>query len=168
MYCPVCTHHDTKVIDSRLTADKAGIRRRRQCVKCQFRFSTIERIEILELTVVKRDGTKQPYNREKIVQGLRKALEKRSYTEESFDNLVARIEREIHKTRKDELTSKQIGEIIMKKLEAFDQVGYIRYASVYRDFRDVDIFHKELKNIIRKKRVRRLTNKFKRKKASHD
>lgn len=104
------------------------------------------------MTVVKRDGRKEPYSREKIIQGLRKALEKRSFTEESFDNLIARIERDIHRTRKNELTSKQIGEIIMKKLEAFDQVGYIRYASVYRDFRDVATFQKELKHIINKRK----------------
>lgn len=155
MHCPVCSHSETKVIDSRMTADRTGVRRRRQCEKCSFRFSTIEQIEILDLTVVKRDGSKQPYNREKIIQGLRKALEKRSYTEENFNNLIARIEREIHKARKDELTSKHIGEIIMKKLEQFDQVGYIRYASVYRDFKDVSTFQKELKNIIQRRKKRR-------------
>ena len=154
MYCPVCSHRDTKVIDSRLTADRTAIRRRRQCEKCSFRFSTIEQIEILDLTVVKRDGTKQPYDRNKIIQGLRKALEKRSYTEESFENLIARIEREIHRARKQEMTSKQIGEIIMKKLESFDQVGYIRYASVYRDFRDVVSFQKELKYIMKRRSKR--------------
>jgi transcriptional repressor NrdR len=138
-----------------MTADRTGIRRRRQCEKCSFRFSTIEQVEILDLTVVKRDGSKQPYAREKIIQGLRKALEKRSYTEENFNNLVARVEREIHKARKDELTSRHIGEIIMKKLETFDQVGYIRYASVYRDFKDVSTFQKELKNIIQRRKKRR-------------
>ncbi|OGY90254.1 MAG: transcriptional regulator NrdR [Candidatus Komeilibacteria bacterium RIFCSPLOWO2_01_FULL_52_15] len=155
MLCPVCSHRDTKVIDSRLTLDRAGIRRRRQCLKCNFRFSTVEQIEILDLTVVKRDGTKQPYNRDKIIQGLRKALEKRSYTEESFINLVSRIERDIQKTKKNELTSNQIGEIVMRKLESFDQVGYIRYASVYRDFRDVGSFQREVKNIMSRRHKRR-------------
>ncbi|MEK7584405.1 MAG: transcriptional regulator NrdR [Patescibacteria group bacterium] len=154
MHCPVCSNKDTKVVDSRLMQDRVGIRRRRQCSRCQFRFSTIEQVEILDLTVVKRDGTKQPYNRDKIIRGLRKALEKRSYTRDNFDKLIGRIEREIQRTRKNELTSKQIGEIIMKKLESFDQVGYIRYASVYRDFRDVVTFQKELKNIINKKKQR--------------
>jgi len=154
MLCPVCSHRETKVIDSRLTLDRVGIRRRRQCLKCNFRFSTVEQIEILDLTVVKRDGTKQPYNRDKIIQGLRKALEKRSYTEESFLNLVSRVERDIQKTKKNELTSKQIGEIVMKKLESFDQVGYIRYASVYRDFRDVGSFQQELKHIMSKRQKR--------------
>ena len=139
--------------------DRVGIRRRRQCSRCQFRFSTIEQVEILDLTVVKRDGTKQPYNREKIIRGLRKALEKRSYTRENFDRLIGRIEREIQRTRKNELTSKQIGEFIMKKLESFDQVGYIRYASVYRDFRDVVTFQRELKNIINKKKQRNRDSK---------
>lgn len=155
MYCPVCANHDTKVVDSRITVDRTGIRRRRQCEKCQFRFSTSEQIEILDLTVVKRDGSKQPYSRDKIVQGLRKALEKRSYTEENFNNLVARVERDIHKTKKNELTSRQIGEIIMKRLESFDQVGYIRFASVYRDFKDVATFHTELRNIMKKRKRKR-------------
>lgn len=158
MYCPVCNHPDTKVIDSRLTADRDGIRRRRQCEKCQFRFSTTEQVEILDVTVVKRDGRKEPYDREKIIRGLRKALEKRSYTEENFRKLIGRIEREIQKTRKNELTSKQIGEIIMKKLESFDQVGYIRYASVYRDFKDASMFEREVRNVLRK-RVRGRTLK---------
>lgn len=152
MFCPVCSNKETKVIDSRMTADRTGIRRRRQCLKCHFRFSTVEQIEILDVMVVKRNGLKEPYAREKIVNGLRKALEKRSYTEESFNNLVARVEREIHKIRKTEITSKQIGEIIMKKLESFDQVGYIRYASVYRDFKDVASFQKELRQMIHKVR----------------
>ncbi|OGY90774.1 MAG: transcriptional regulator NrdR [Candidatus Komeilibacteria bacterium RIFCSPLOWO2_01_FULL_53_11] len=159
MHCPVCSNQDTKVVDSRLMQDRVGIRRRRQCSRCQFRFSTIEQVEILDLTVVKRDGTKQPYNREKIIRGLRKALEKRSYTRENFDRLIGRIEREIQRTRKNELTSKQIGEFIMKKLESFDQVGYIRYASVYRDFRDVVTFQRELKNIINKKKQRNRDSK---------
>lgn len=154
MYCPVCSHSDTKVIDSRLASDRTAIRRRRQCVKCFFRFSTTEQIEILDLTVVKRDGRKEPYSREKVVQGLKKALEKRSYTEESFFNLIAKIEREIHRSKKNELTSKQIGEIIMKKLETFDQVAYIRYASVYRDFKDVATFQKEVRNIMKKRKTR--------------
>ena len=155
MYCPVCSHQDTKVVDSRLTIERTGIRRRRQCDKCSFRFSTIELVEILDLTVVKRDGTKQPYNREKITKGIRKALEKRSYTEENFDKLIGRIEKDIQKARKTELTSKQIGEIIMKKLESFDQVGYIRYASVYRDFKDVVTFQKELRTIIQKRQPKK-------------
>ena len=159
MHCPVCSNQDTKVVDSRLMQDRVGIRRRRECSRCQFRFSTIEQVEILDLTVVKRDGTKQPYNREKIIRGLRKALEKRSYTRENFDRLIGRIEREIQRTRKNELTSKQIGEFIMKKLESFDQVGYIRYASVYRDFRDVVTFQRELKNIINKKKQRNRDSK---------
>lgn len=158
MYCPVCSHPDTKVIDSRLTTDRAAIRRRRQCIKCLFRFSTTEQTEILDLSVVKRDGRNEPYSREKVIQGLRKALEKRSYTEESFNNLIARIERDIHKSRKSELTSMQIGELIMKKLETYDQVAYIRYASVYRDFKDVATFQKEVRNIMKKKpkRLKRL------------
>lgn len=159
MYCPVCLYKDTKVLDSRLTSDKACIRRRRECLKCGFRFSTTEQIEILDLSVVKRDGTMQPYNRDKIVNGLRKALEKRSYTAESFDNLIAKIEREIQKTRKDELTTRQIGEIIMRKLETFDQVAYIRYASVYRDFKDVRTFQSEVNKFINRRKTSKRSKK---------
>jgi len=152
MNCPVCNHPDTKVIDSRVVSDKTGIRRRRECIKCSFRFSTIEEAELMDMLVVKRDGRRQPYSREKLSQGLRQALGKRSYTEDKFYNLIHKIERDIQKTRKSELTSKEIGEIVMKRLQPFDQIGYIRFASVYRQFKDAATFQKELNQILKKRK----------------
>jgi transcriptional repressor NrdR len=144
MRCPICNAADTKVVDSRLTGDGIGIRRRRECEKCEFRFSTVERVELLDLAVVKRDGRREMYRREKIVGGLRKALEKRPYTEDQFQTLLGEVERMIGRTRRDEITSSEIGEIVMSCLKKFDKVAYIRFASVYRSFEDVDEFAKEL------------------------
>ncbi|MDD5043540.1 MAG: transcriptional regulator NrdR [Patescibacteria group bacterium] len=149
MHCPVCNNIDTKVNDSRLTSDNLGIRRRRECLKCGFRFSTIEEMEILDLTVTKRNGEKEAYSREKIERGLKKALEKRPVMAEDFKKLIHNIERDIQKKKKREITSKEIGEIIMKKLKNFDEVAYIRFASVYRSFEDVETFQRELNNLLR-------------------
>jgi len=150
MNCPVCNYKDTKVIDSRITIDKAGIRRRRECLKCAFRFSTLEETELLDILVVKRDGRRQPYSREKLAHGLRRSLEKRSFTEDKFYNLVQTIERDIQKSRKSELTTKELGEIVMKRLKPFDEVAYIRFASVYRSFKDASSFQRELHGMIKK------------------
>jgi len=144
MRCPICNAADTKVVDSRLMGDGIGIRRRRECEKCGFRFSTVERVELLDLAVVKRDGRREMYRREKIASGLRKALEKRPYTEDQFQKLLGEVERNIGRTKKDEITSSEIGEIVMECLRKFDKVAYIRFASVYRSFEDVDEFAKEL------------------------
>ena len=152
MNCPVCNHADTRVVDSRMTSDTTGIRRRRECVKCAFRFSTLEEVELLDVMIVKRDGRRQPYSRDKLAQGLRKSLEKRSYTEDRFNNLLHKIERDIQKTRKSELTSKEVGETVMKRLKPFDAIAYIRFASVYRSFTDAVTFKRELEGMLRKKR----------------
>src|SRR3989344_6001154 len=137
MHCPYCNYFDTKVTDSRVAADGLSIRRRRECTKCGFRFSTVEQGEILELTVIKRDGRREPYSKEKLAQGLKHSLEKRPYTAEQFTALVQKIERDIQRKRKTELTTREIGELVMKHLKRFDQVAYIRFASVYRSFQDV-------------------------------
>jgi transcriptional repressor NrdR len=147
MRCPVCNYHDTKVVDSRISADGASIRRRRECEKCGFRFSTSEEVELLDLTVIKRDGRRENYAREKVVRGLEKALEKRPYTDAEFQQLVHRVERDIQKKRRGQLTSGEIGEIVMNRLKAFDKVAYIRFASVYRSFEDVKTFETELKKL---------------------
>lgn len=147
MHCPACNYKDTRVVDSRLTRGGMGIRRRRACPKCHFRFSTVEMSEILDLTVVKRDGTREPYRRDKLVSGLRKSLEKRPVTEDDFQKLVGEVERDFQKRRKDEITSKQIGEIVMNRLRHFDTIAYIRFASVYRQFKDVATFERELKDL---------------------
>lgn len=148
MRCPVCSHEDTKVIDTRITADGIGVRRRRECEECEYRFSTIEGIEILDLAVLKSGGRREPYSREKIESGLRKALEKRPCDAEQFRSLVVAIERDIQKLKSDEVESKQVGEIVMEQLRRFDTVAYIRFASVYRSFADAQTFHDELSKLM--------------------
>jgi len=144
MRCLSCHYHDTKVTDSRLVSDGMAIRRRRECNKCGFRFSTYEEPEILNLSVVKRNGSHEPYIREKMETGIRKSLEKLPVTEEDFKKLINRIERDIQTLGKQEVKSSQIGEIIMKHLRKMNHVAYIRFASVYRSFTDVESFRKEL------------------------
>lgn len=156
MKCPICYYLDTKVIDSRAASDGLSIRRRRECLKCGFRYSTYEEIEILDLMIVKRDGRKESYNREKMTSGLKKALEKRSITDDKFKKLIHAIERDLQKLRKNEITSSQIGNIIMKHLKKTDQVAYIRFASVYEDFKDANEFRRELNKLINKKRKKQL------------
>lgn len=148
MHCPVCNYNDTKVVDSRLSSDGMSIRRRRECEKCGYRFSTKEETELLDLMVVKRDGRREPYSREKLERGLHKALEKRQYTDLDFQNLVHGIERDIQKKKKNELRSSDVGEIVMRRLRNFDKVAYIRFASVYRAFEDVDSFQEELNRLL--------------------
>ena len=150
MNCPVCKSKDTKVVDSRISTDGLSIRRRRECEKCSYRFSTIEEVELLDLTVVKGDGRREAYSREKIVRGLNKALEKRSYTEPAFKKLVHNIERDIQKKKRGELTSSEVGEIVIRRLKGFDKVAYIRFASVYRSFEDVQTFQRELNKLLKK------------------
>lgn len=151
MRCPACNHNDTKVIDSRVASDGLSIRRRRECLKCNFRFSTYEEMEILDLSVVKRTGKKETYSREKLVKGLKRALEKRPITEDDFKKLVNAIERDIQIIGKNEITSNQIGQIIMKHLKKIDQVAYIRFASVYESFKDANSFRRELNKLLGKK-----------------
>ena len=152
MNCPACNNNDTKVVDSRLSGEGFSIRRRRACQACDFRFSSVEEMEILDLIVIKRDGRRENYSKDKLVKGLRTSLEKRQYLEEGFQKLIREIERDIQKKAKNEITSKQIGEIVMKRLKSFDQVSYIRYASVYRSFKDAKTFQKELKQLIKQRK----------------
>lgn len=151
MKCPVCSSNNTKVIDSRLSGEGFSIRRRRVCQKCEFRFSSIEEMEILDLIVIKRDGRRENYKRDKMVRGIVKSLEKRAYLEDDFQKLIREIERDIQKKGSNEITSKQLGEIVIKRLKSFDQVAYIRYASVYRSFKDAKTFQKELNRLIKQK-----------------
>ena len=155
MKCPVCNHPDTKVVDSRVASDGFSIRRRRECLKCGFRFSTYEQIEILDLSVVKRDGRREMYNQDKLIRGLKKALEKRPITEEKFKRLVNLIERDLQALRKTEITSDQIGQIVMKYLKKTDQIAFIRFASVYQSFKDVQTFQKELNKLLKNRRRKR-------------
>jgi transcriptional repressor NrdR len=147
MRCPVCNNQETSVVDTRSSTDGLTIRRRRECDKCSYRFSTVEEIELLDIVVVKSDGRRESYMREKIERGIKQSLSKRPYTADKFNRLLHSIERDIQKRKKREISSKDIGEIVMKHLRNFDKVAYIRFASVYRDFRDVKTFEKELKKI---------------------
>jgi transcriptional repressor NrdR len=151
MKCPICYFNDTKVVDSRVASDGLSIRRRRECLKCSFRFSTYEEVELLDLMIVKRDGRRESYSREKLLIGLKKALEKRPVTEEKFKKTVHSIERDLQKLRQSEITSKQVGLTVMKQLKKLDQIAYIRYASVYQSFKDASEFRKELNKLIKKK-----------------
>ena len=147
MKCPNCANSDSKVLDSRPINEGLAIRRRRECIKCGFRFSTHEEMEILDLTVIKRDGRKEPYMGEKIESGIRKAFEKRPLSRDDFHALISGIEQDIQKLGKEEITSKEIGNIVMRKIKSRDQVAYIRFASVYRQFADVDEFVREAKKL---------------------
>lgn len=147
MRCPNCSNDDTKVLDSRPISDGMAIRRRRQCAKCETRFSTHEEMEILDLTVAKRDGGTEAYMREKIESGIRKAFEKRPLSRDDFHALIAGIEQDIQKIGKEQITAKEIGNIVMKRIKGKDQVAYIRFASVYRKFADVEEFVKEAKKL---------------------
>ncbi|TAL49756.1 transcriptional repressor NrdR [Patescibacteria group bacterium] len=161
MYCAVCNHKDSKVVDSRISTDGASVRRRRECEKCGFRFSTLEEVELLDLTVVKRDGRRETYSREKMIRGLEKSLEKRPFTDQTFQKLVHKIERDVQKKRRGQLTTQELGEIVMKHLKNFDKVAYIRFASVYRSFEDVGAFESELKKLKQRvvKKIRRKSSK---------
>lgn len=144
MKCPVCDHDETKVVDSRVASDGLSIRRRRECLKCGFRFSTFEETEILDLTVVKKDSRRESYSREKISRGLHRALEKRPVSEVDFRKLLNLIEKDIQVLRRNEVNAEEIGEIVLRRLKDIDQVAYIRFASVYKSFEDIASFRKEL------------------------
>ena len=147
MICPFCGHNETKVVDSRDTNDGKAIRRRRECEKCQARFSTYEEMEIMKLTVIKRDGSKQEYDRGKIEVGIRKSTEKRPVSEDKIGKLVGDIEYEIQARESGEITSKEIGKIVLDKLKEVDDVAYLRFASVYKDFKSADSFRKEVEKM---------------------
>ena len=148
MHCPNCDNPDTKVVDSRPAEEGSAIRRRRECEKCQFRFSTYEEIEILDLSVVKRNGSKELYLREKVERGIRRSFEKLEHSDQTLKKIVSGVEQEIQKKAKDgEIKSSDIGEIIMKRLKKANKVAYIRFASVYRQFEDVEEFKQELNKL---------------------
>ena len=151
MKCPSCSHTETKVVDSRLSGDGASIRRRRECLECQHRFTTYEYVEQVPLMVVKRDGRRQPFDRERIVSGLIKACEKRPISIEKIEELTLDIERGIQRKFDREIGTKDIGEMVMEKLAELDEVAYVRFASVYRQFKDVNQFMSELKLMLDKK-----------------
>ena len=144
MNCPFCNNAETKVVDSRDTNEGKITRRRRECSKCESRFSTYEEIELLRLTVVKKNGEKTEYDKSKIETGIRRALIKRPVTEEKIIKLLGDIEYTIQSLEKSEVTTKEIGKIVLKKMKEFDEVAYVRFASVYKSFGSVESFKKEL------------------------
>ena len=147
MKCPFCGVQETKVIDSRPADDNSSIRRRRQCESCGKRFTTYETIESRSLMVIKKDGSRQQYDREKLMRGILKACQKRPVTKAQMDDLLSNIEKELYDQQEDEVSSMTIGEMVVERLIDIDEVAYIRFASVYRDFDDVDSFMAELKRI---------------------
>ncbi len=151
MHCPVCNNKETSVVDTRPTEDGLSVRRRRECDRCHFRFSTIEETELLDTIVVKEDGRRESYMRDKMESGIYRSLTKRAFTKEHFHRLIHSIERDIQKKKSREIASKEVGELVMKHLRTFDMVAYIRFASVYRDFKDVQTFERELKKLAIKK-----------------
>ena len=147
MKCPYCKYTESKVIDSRPTVDGESIRRRRICQQCGKRFTTYETIESRSLMVIKKDGSRQQYDREKLMRGILKACQKRPVTKAQMDDLLSNIEKELYDQQEDEVSSMSIGEMVVERLIDIDEVAYIRFASVYRDFDDVDSFMAELKRI---------------------
>lgn len=146
MLCPKCKHLDTHVLDSRDTHEMREVRRRRECMQCNFRFTTFERIETANFIVIKKDDSRESYDREKLEHGLWRACEKRPVTQEKIDQLLNEVEEELANMGK-EVKSVDIGEKVMDKLKKLDEVAYIRFASVYRQFKDVESFKKELQNL---------------------
>ena len=144
MQCPYCDFEDTKVIDSRLSETKDAIRRRRECLSCGKRFTTYERREPLKLMVIKRNGSKELFDREKLRAGLTKACAKQRITEEQIELMVDEIEAELRDRRRHEVTSRRLGDMVLIRLRRLDMVAYLRFASVYRQYTDVDQFRSEL------------------------
>ena len=150
MRCLFCGHHEDKVVDSREGNEFDLIRRRRECLKCGRRFTTYERIEEIPLMVVKKDGRREPFDRKKILAGLIKACEKRRVTIDQLESLTDEIERKVFRQDQKEINSQMIGEMVMEQLPAIDEVAYVRFASVYREFRDINQFMQTLKQMLSK------------------
>jgi len=145
MRCPFCGYKEDKVVDSRATAEESAVRRRRECLKCGKRFTTYEYVEEVSLMVIKKDSRREPFDRKKLLAGIMKACEKRPVSMERMEEIVIGVERAIQRKSDREVNSRDIGELIMEKLRTLDDVAYVRFASVYRQFKDVSQFMKELK-----------------------
>lgn len=149
MLCPYCGVDNDKVIDSRSMAGGTVIRRRRECLACAKRFTTYEQIDDIQLVVVKRDQRREPFNREKIAKGIRIACQKRPISEEQIQEITRRVEHELRQRPGKEIESKDIGELVVEELLKLDQVAYVRFASVYRDFKDVHQFARQIEHLLR-------------------
>jgi transcriptional repressor NrdR len=150
MKCPYCEHSGTKVLDSRPANGDKSIRRRRECERCSRRFTTFEMIEETPLIVIKKGGSREEFSRDKILRGLIRACEKRPVPAERLEEIVSEVEKEIRTTAQAEVESRDIGEILMQQLYPVDEVAYVRFASVYRQFKDIDMFMKELSSLLSK------------------
>ncbi len=151
MRCPFCGYAESKVIDSRPAEEGATIRRRRECLACQKRFTTYEIMERLPLVVVKRDGSRQTFDKIKVMNGMLRACEKRPVSLQSLEKIADEIEQELQNSLEREVSTTEIGEMVMSKLKHVDEVAYVRFASVYRQFKDVNTFFEELQKLIDKK-----------------
>lgn len=151
MKCPYCADQEDKVIDSRPTDDGTTIRRRRECLRCHKRYTTYEKVESLPILVIKKDGSRQPYEREKLQKGILRACEKRNVSMDQLERLVDSIEAQIYNSLEREITTEFIGELVMEKLRDLDEVAYVRFASVYRHFKDINTFMSELSKLLEKK-----------------
>ncbi len=150
MKCPFCGEIDNKVIDSRLSKDGNAVRRRRECIDCSRRFTTYEHIEEVAVMIIKKDGRREVFSREKIRTGIKKACEKRNISVHVIDQFLDELERDLRETGEKEIPSHDIGEKIMTKLHVLDDIAYVRFASVYREFKDVNDFVAELKSLLNK------------------
>ena len=150
MKCPFCNYYDTKVIDSRPADDNSRIRRRRECVECEKRFTTYESIETLPIIVIKRDGSRELFDRNKLINGMIKASEKRMVNIETLDLAVDKIEQSLLNSMDREVSSAKIGDLAMEELKEIDEVAYVRFASVYRQFKDIGSFMEELESLLKK------------------
>ena len=151
MKCPFCGDQESKVVDSRHSEDGLSIRRRRECLACQKRFTTYEMVEILPVIVVKRDGSRQSFDRNKLVNSMVRAFDKRKVSIQQLEQIAAEIEQSIQNSLEREVTSDRVGEMVMEKLKPIDQVAYIRFASVYRKFQDVGGFIHEINKVLEEK-----------------
>lgn len=148
MRCPFCNHTEGKVVDSRASKEGDAIRRRRECLKCGRRFTTYERIEEVAQMVIKKDGRRENFDRWKLKSGVLKAVEKRPVSLDQVDAMIDDVERELFNSTEHEVTTRAVGEAVMKKLRQLDEVAYVRFASVYRQFKDINEFMSELKNML--------------------
>lgn len=154
MQCPHCHHNGSRVVDSRPTDDGRVIRRRRECENCGFRFTTFERVEVTPLLVIKKNGTREEFNREKILRGIIRSAEKRPVGMDVMTNIVDEVENKIRALGVNEISSQLIGEYVMNRLVDVDEIAYIRFASVYRQFKDTGVFFNELKDMLDKDKQR--------------
>ncbi len=148
MLCPFCSHLESKVVNSRQSPKGESIRRRRECLKCGHRFTTFEMVEKVPIMVIKRDGRREAFDRQKMAGGIIRACEKRPVTLEEVERVVLFVEKSIHNSMEKEVSSLKIGEIVLKKLREIDEVAYVRFASVYRQFRDISEFSHEVKVLL--------------------